>query len=168
MSTELSPEDRTAIERIRVAVVRGYIPDIAEALARHFLAAGLERAAVICDNSVPSQGSHFAKMIRAAKGQPCSETLTDAEAAEVKAVLCGIFSSLDSDNYGLEPTQTELDVYRAGKAAGRAEAAVPREPTVTMMIAGRKRCMADMLGPHMGPDTEAIWRAMYDAALAAK
>lgn len=85
MSTELpqlSDADRAAIERIWWH--RDYIPigDTfrLEAIARHFIGAGLERAAVICDGlsvsmrlddlSVNGGAYTCAAAIRAAKGQP--------------------------------------------------------------------------------------------------
>jgi hypothetical protein len=45
---------------------------------------------------------------------------------------------------------------------------VPVEPTAEMLIAGRKQCMQDMLGAHMGPNIENIWRAMVQASRVAK
>lgn len=45
---------------------------------------------------------------------------------------------------------------------------VPIEPTAEMLIAGRKQCFADMVGPHMGPNIENIWRVMLAAAPKAK
>lgn len=44
---------------------------------------------------------------------------------------------------------------------------VPIEPTVEMLVAGRKQCFADMVGPHMGPNIENIWRVMLAASPAA-
>lgn len=41
---------------------------------------------------------------------------------------------------------------------------VPIVPTVEMLIAGRKQCMADMIGEHHGPNIERIWKAMLKAA----
>jgi hypothetical protein len=40
-----------------------------------------------------------------------------------------------------------------------------RDPTTAMLIAGRKRLMADMTGAHMGPDCEATWVAMAEVAI---
>lgn len=41
---------------------------------------------------------------------------------------------------------------------------VPVTPTIEMLMAGRKQCMADMLSAHMGPNIENIWRAMVLAS----
>ena len=61
------------------------------------------------------------------------------------------------------PTWRKYDVDLAD-ALDRATAAL-RTPTPEMLMAGRARCMKDMLGPHMGPDIEAIWRVMGAIAL---
>ena len=41
---------------------------------------------------------------------------------------------------------------------------VPREPTMEMVIAGRKRIFADMTGPNMGPSAKGAYEAMLAAA----
>lgn len=38
-------------------------------------------------------------------------------------------------------------------------------PSVEMLIEGRKQCFADCNGPYMGPNIERIWKAMARAAL---
>lgn len=47
----------------------------------------------------------------------------------------------------------------------RAAIEAMRTPTPAMLMAGRKRIAADMLGEHCGPDTEKAYQAMIDAAL---
>ena len=38
-------------------------------------------------------------------------------------------------------------------------------PSIEMLIEGRKQCFADCNGPYMGPNVERIWKAMARAAL---
>jgi hypothetical protein len=42
--------------------------------------------------------------------------------------------------------------------------ACPLEPTIEMLVAGRKQTFADMTGEHMGPSAENTWKAMWNAA----
>jgi hypothetical protein len=54
-----------------------------------------------------------------------------------------------------------------GIALGLAEAALREmwEPSIPMLMAGRKQTFSDMVGEHCGPNTERTWQAMIDAAL---
>ncbi len=50
----------------------------------------------------------------------------------------------------------------------RLREALEADPTIEMLIAGRKQCFVDCNGPHMGPNVEKIWRVMARAALSPK
>jgi hypothetical protein len=57
----------------------------------------------------------------------------------------------------------EEEFTRRGALEERLARSVPREPTIEMLVAGRKQTFADMTGAHMGPSAENTWKAMFDA-----